>query len=157
MRSTAEKRLEELGLELPPDWTPRGQFLPYRTDGSTVYLSGQICEREGNVTHVGPVQNTPDGIAAAQNAARTCALNLLYRLREACNGDLDQVETVLRLGGFVNCQSGFPASPAVINAASEVFVALYGEAGWHARTAVGVAGLPGNASVEVDAVVRLRS
>lgn len=154
--SKAEDRLYDLGLSLPPDWTPRGQFLPYRVDGKTVYLSGQICEWDGDVTHTGPVDETPKGIEKGQKAAQICALNLLYRLREACDGDLDRVDCILRLGGFVNCVSGFGATPQVINGATEVFVALFGEAGWHARTAVGVSGLPGNASVEVDAIVRLR-
>ncbi len=149
--------MQAAGLAFPPDWQPRGQFLPYRRDGAVVYLSGQICEWDGAVTHTGPVDDTPDGIAAAQKAAQICALNLLYRLREACDGDLDRVDCILRLGGFVNCRTGFGATPAVINGATEVFVTLFGDAGWHARTAVGVCGLPGNAAVEVDAVVRLRS
>lgn len=156
MKSTIEQRLKQLGLQLPPDWTPRGQFLPYSRDGNTVYLSGQICEWDGKVTHLGPVQNTPKEIAKAQDAARICALNLLYRLRKACDGNLDRVDRVLRLGGFVNCSTGFSGSPAVINGASDVFIDVYGDAGWHARTAVGVAGLPGNASVEVDAIIKLR-
>lgn len=155
--SDAEKRLAELGLELPPDWKPRGQFLPFSRDGNTVYLSGQICEWAGAVTHSGPVQETPEGLEAGKVAAQVCALNLLYRLREACEGDLDRVEKVLRLGGFVNCMPGFASSPIVINGATEIFIALFGDQGWHARTAVGVSGLPGNASVEVDAVVKLKS
>ncbi len=134
-----------------------GQFLPFRRDGATVYLSGQVCEWDGSVTYVGPVLNTPEGIEAGKKAAKICALNLIYRLRQACDGDLDRVDCVLKLGGFVNCLSGFPSSPLVINGATEVFIALFGEEGWHARTAVGVSGLPGNASVEVDAIVRLRS
>jgi enamine deaminase RidA (YjgF/YER057c/UK114 family) len=150
-----DKKLADLGLVLPPDWTPRGQFLPFRREEATVYLSGQICEWDGKVTHTGPVENSEYGVAYGQAAARICALNLLYRLRQACDGDLGRVECVLRLGGFVNCQSGFPSSPAVINGATEVFIALFGEKGWHARTAVGVSGLPGNASVEVDAIIRL--
>jgi len=157
MTSQVEQRLRALGLELPPDWTPRGQFLPFRKDGAVVYLSGQICEWAGEVTHSGPVLDTTEGIETAREAAKICALNLIYRLREACDGDLDRVDAILRLGGFVNCLSGFPSSPAVINGATEVFIALFGGAGWHARTAVGVSGLPGNASVEVDAVVRLKS
>ncbi|PUB17317.1 RidA family protein [Yoonia sediminilitoris] len=156
MTSQVEQRLAALGLALPPDWTPRGQFLPFRKDGNTVYLSGQICEWAGAVTHAGPVADTPEGIQSGREAAQICALNLLYRLREACHGDLDRVDVVLRLGGFVNCQSGFGASPAVINGATELFIALFGASGWHARTAVGVPGLPGNASVEVDAIVRLK-
>lgn len=154
--SKTETRLRELGLELPPDWTPRGQFLPYRCDGAVVYLSGQICEWDGAVTHLGPVEETPEGIEKGRKAAQICALNLLYRLRQACDGDLDRVDFVLRLGGFVNCRSGFGATPQIINGATEVFVALFGEAGWHARTAVGVSGLPGNAAVEIDAVIRLK-
>ncbi|MDW3223172.1 MAG: RidA family protein [Paracoccaceae bacterium] len=157
MTSHAEERLFELGFELPSDWTPRGQFLPFRKDGLIVYLSGQICEWAGEVTHIGPVTDTPEALETARTAAQICALNLLYRLREACEGDLDRVDVVLRLGGFVNCGSGFPHSPAVINGATEVFIAAFGDQGWHARTAVGVSGLPGNASVEVDAIVRLKS
>ena len=156
MTSQVEQRMAKLDLALPPDWTPRGQFLPFRKDGPIVYLSGQICEWDGDVTHVGPVLDTPKAIKDAQAAARICALNLLYRLREACDGNLDRVDVILRLGGFVNCQSGFAQSPAVINGATEVFVALFGDKGWHARTAVGVSGLPANASVEVDAIVRLK-
>lgn len=155
--SRIETRMAQLGLELPPEWQPRGQFLPYRRDGAIIYLSGQICEWAGAVTHFGPVCDTPDGIADAQAAAKICALNLLFRLRQACDGDLDRVDCILRLGGFVNCTSGFPNSPAVINGATEVFIAVFGDQGWHARTAVGVAGLPGNAVAEVDAVVRLKN
>jgi enamine deaminase RidA (YjgF/YER057c/UK114 family) len=156
MTSRAEQKLADMGWELPPDWSPRGQFLPYRKDGTTVYLSGQICEWAGNVTHAGPVEETPEGLATGMAAARICALNLLYRLREACGGDLDRVDCILRLGGFVNCAPGFASSPAVINGATEVFTSVFGETGWHARTAVGVSGLPGNACVEVDAIVRIR-
>ena len=156
MTSSVETRLAEMGLELPPDWVPRGQFLPFRKDGTTVYLSGQICEWDGAVTHIGPVDDTPKGIETARKASQICALNLVYRLREACEGDLDRVDVILRLGGFVNCTSGFGQSPAVINGATELFIDLFGDSGWHARTAVGVSGLPGNAMVEVDAIVRLK-
>lgn len=150
------EKLAALGLDLPPDWTPRGRFLPYRRDGAIVYLSGQINEWHGEVTLTGPVEDTPDAVQAARMAAEVCALNLLHRLRQAADGDLDRVDCVLRLGGFVNCVPGFPHSPAVVNGATDLFISLFGEEGWHARTAVGVAGLPGNAAVEVDAVVRLK-
>ncbi len=155
MKNT-KKRLNAHGLELPPDWTPRGNFLPFRRDKSVIYLSGQICEWAGEVTHTGPVIDTPTGIEDAQTAARICALNLIYRLAEACEDNLDRVDCVLKLSGFVCCQSGFSNSPAVINGATEVFTNLFGEQGWHARTAVGVSGLPGNATVEVDAIIKLR-
>lgn len=152
-----DQRLKELGLTLPPPWTPRGAFLPFRRDGKLVYLSGQICEWDGKVTCAGPVGPGGVDIATAQEAAKVCALNLLYTLQMACDGDLDQVGTVQRLGGFVNCVPGFADSPAVINGATQVFIDVFGDAGRHARTAVGVSGLPGNAAVEVDAVVTLAS
>jgi enamine deaminase RidA (YjgF/YER057c/UK114 family) len=151
------EKLAALGLELPPDWVPRGRFLPYRREGAVVYLSGQICEWNGEVTLTGPVEETDDAVKAARKAAEVCALNLLHRLRQAADGDLDRVDRVLRLGGFVNCVPGFSQSPKVIDGATDLFIALFGEEGWHARTAVGVAGLPGNAAVEVDAVVTLRT
>lgn len=150
-----DQRMQELGLSLPPPWTPRGAFLPFRREGTLVFLSGQICEWDGKVTCTGPVGPGGIDIPTAQAAAKVCALNLLYTLRMACDGDLDRVGAVLRLGGFVNCLSGFGDSPAVINGATQVFIDVFGEAGRHARTAVGVSGLPGNASVEVDAVVAL--
>lgn len=155
--STVEEKLTDLGLSLPPDWAPRGRFLPYRRDGATVYLSGQICEWDGAVTLTGPVADTTEAVAEARKAAEVCALNLLYRLREAADGDLDRVDCILRLGGFVNCAPGFPQTPKVVDGATDLFIALFGESGWHARTAVGVPGLPGNAAVEVDAVVRLKA
>ena len=151
----AEARLAELGLTLPQPWSPRGKFLPFRRDGETVFLSGQICELDGVVVLEGPV----GGIAtaeAAREAAKVCALNLMHCLKIACDGDLDRVAEVVRLGGYVNCVPGFGESPKVIDGATEVFVDVFGEAGRHARTAIGVAGLPGNAAVEVDAVIRIR-
>jgi enamine deaminase RidA (YjgF/YER057c/UK114 family) len=154
--SRVMRKLAELGHQLAPDWTPRGRFLPYRRDGQVIYLSGQICEWHGAVTMSGPVRDTPGEIEAAREAAVICALNLLQRLQLAADGDLDRVDCVLRLGGYVNCAPGFPHSPKVIDGATNLFIALFGEDGWHARTAIGVAGLPGNAAVEVDAVVRLK-
>lgn len=153
-----DAKLAELGLLLPPDWMPRGTFLPYRTEGTLVFLSGQICEWGGAVTCEGPVGPGGVDVATARQAARVCALNLIYRLKQACDGDLDRVVAIQRLGGFVNCLPGFPDSPAVINGATDVFLEVFGkEVGMHARTAVGVAGLPGNAAVEVDAIVTLRA
>lgn len=153
--SRVEERLAELGLRLPPPWTPRGAFAPYRRCGTTVYLSGQINEWDGAVTLSGPVHTDDESVAAAAEAARICALNLLYCLRDACDGDLDRVAGFMRLGGFVSCELGFPWSPRVIDGATLLLRDLYGERGVHARTAVGVAGLPGNAAVEIDAIVEL--
>jgi enamine deaminase RidA (YjgF/YER057c/UK114 family) len=160
MGGRIERRLHKLGLSLPERCTPRGNFLPYRLEGHLVFMAGQICEWNGAIPYVGPVTAAPDGdpsvdLTTAKIAARLCALNLLFHLRNACGGDLDRLQRVVRVGGFVNCTAGFDQSPTVINGASDLFIELYGDAGWHARTAVGVPGLPGNASVEVDAIFAL--
>ncbi|MEC9347962.1 MAG: RidA family protein [Pseudomonadota bacterium] len=163
--SRIEEMLSRMGLALPERCTPRGAFLPYRREGSLVFMAGQICEWNGNVPVTGPVlragETAPAGIAAVdidagKKGAQICALNLLFHLKAAAGGDLDRLENVVRLGGFVQCLPGFDASPAVLNGASDLLIALYGEAGRHARTAVGVSGLPANASVEVDAIFRLK-
>ncbi len=162
--SEIEAKLRAAGLALPDVCKPRGAFLPYRVEGDLVFMAGQICEWNGDVPYTGPVLadgQASDGrisidLAAGRKAAELCALNLLFHLKTAAGGDLDKVARVVRLGGFVQCLPGFGASPAVINGASDLLIALYGEAGRHARTAVGVAGLPANASVEVDAIFSLR-
>lgn len=148
-------RLEALGLSLPQPWTPRGMFEPWRREGRLLFLSGQICEWNGQVVLEGPVGGSASR-EAARDAARVCLLNLLYAVSLALEGDLDRVSGAVRLGGFVNCVPGFPDSPWVIDGASELLIALYGERARHVRTAVGVAGLPGNAAVEVDAILAIR-
>ena len=164
MARDIEQRLRERGLSLPQSCVPDGSFLPWRRDGGQLFLAGQTCERDGRVVHRGPVltegQSPPADrpwidLATGRRAAELCALNLLLHARTACEGDLGRVRGVLRVGGFVNCLPGFDRSPSVIDGASDLFVALFGEAGRHARTAVGVCGLPGDASVEVDAVFLL--
>jgi enamine deaminase RidA (YjgF/YER057c/UK114 family) len=148
------ERLAEMQLQLPSRCEPRGNFVPFKRSGTIVYLAGQICEWNGTVEYQGQVGKDLD-LETAHKAARICALNLLFHLRIACGGSLERISECLRVGGFVNCVPGFPSPPAVINGASDLFVALFGEAGRHARTAVGVAALPGNAAVEVDAIFAL--
>lgn len=164
MTGTLEQRLAALQSRLPDSCTPRGNFLPYHREGNLVFLAGQICEWNGDVPYIGPVispsQTAPAGVSGldidtGRKAAELCGLNLLFHLRDACSGDLGRVRTIIRVGGFVNCLSGFDQSPAVINGASDLFIEIFGDAGKHARTAVGVSGLPANAAVEVDAVVSL--
>lgn len=165
MPNDVERKLSERGLALPDSCTPRGNFLPYDREGSLLFMAGQICEWNGDVPLRGPVlsgtQTAPDGlqvndVEAGRKAAEICALNLLFHLRDACEGDYDRVKGIIRVGGFVNCLPGFDQSPAVINGASDLLIDLFGEAGRHARTAVGVCGLPANAAVEVDAVIALK-
>jgi len=149
-----ERRLVELGVVLPECPRPIASFLPYRITGSLVYLAGQTCEQGGRMVYTGRVGVELD-LDLGRAAARVCALNLLAALRLACGGDLDRVACCVRVGGFVQANPGFPSVPKVIDGASELFIGLFGERGRHARTAIGVATLPGNAAVEVDAIFEL--
>lgn len=165
MPDVIDDRLRDMGLSLPERCDPRGNFLPLERSGNLVFMAGQICEWNGEVPFVGPVRRESElavhgepsvTIAEGRKGAQLCALNMLFHLKAACGGDLSQVVSVVRVGGFVNCRFGFDQSPAVINGASDLFINLFEDAGRHARTAVGVAGLPANASVEVDAIFELR-
>jgi len=147
-----EEKLAALGLTLPPPPAPAGSYVPYRIHGDTLILSGVLCVRDGAVTHAGQVgreQTVESGKAAAQ----ICALNTLSAIRAALGG-LGRVQEFLFVSGYVNGVAGFDQSPQVINGASDLFVSLYGDAGRHARAAVAVAGLPRNASVEIQVTVR---
>ncbi len=149
-----DRRLEPLGLVVPRRPEPIALFLPYQRSGSLVFLAGQTCERDGKMLYTGRVGEEVD-FETARRAAVVCALNLVAALREACHGRFELVSRCLRVGGFVQASSGFARVPHVIDAASEVFVALFGERGKHARTAIGVSTLPQNAAVEVDAIFEL--
>lgn len=151
MSDTVLDRLSALGLVLPPVPPPRGAFKPFSRAGNLVYLAGQICEWNGEVRFSGPIGEGHD-LKVGQAAAQLCALNLLASLSLALDGDLDRVVACHRLGGFVYAEPGYPDVPKVINGASDLMFALFGEAGRHARTAVGVATLPAGASVEVDGI-----
>lgn len=149
-----ERRLAALGLSLPAPPQPIALFLPFRRSGQLVFLAGQTCEQDGKVLYTGRVGLELD-FETARQAALLCALNLLAALREACDGRLERVARCVRVGGFVQASAGYPRVPQVIDGASELFVGLFGERGKHARTAVGVATLPQNAAVEVDAIFEL--
>jgi enamine deaminase RidA (YjgF/YER057c/UK114 family) len=151
MSGVVARRLAGLGLRLPPVPQPRGSFKPYSRHASLVFLAGQICEWDGEVRYAGRIGETLD-LASGQKAAELCALNLLASLSLALDGDLDRVVCCHRLGGFVRARPDYPDVPKVINGASDLMFALFGESGRHARTSVGVANLPGNASVEVDGI-----
>lgn len=144
----AEKRLQELGIQIPPPPQAGGNYLPFRRSGNLLFLSGVISlsATAGNwLGQVGQERTTGEGYAAA----RLCALNVLALLR-ANFGSLDVVSQLLYVGGYVNAVAGFDASPQVINGASDLFIEVLGEAGQHARAAVAVAGLPKNATVEIQ-------
>jgi enamine deaminase RidA (YjgF/YER057c/UK114 family) len=149
--SRIEGKLAELGLELPRPPVPIANFVPFTVTGNLVFLAGQVNEWNGTVPFVGKLGEVEAGI----KAARLCGLNLLACLKLACDGDLDRVRRCIRLGGFVNCAPEFGFAPAVVNGASDLIVAVLGDAGRHARTAVGVASLPRSAAVEVDGIFEI--
>jgi enamine deaminase RidA (YjgF/YER057c/UK114 family) len=146
-----EAKLAELNLSLPPAPVPLGSYVPYRISGDTLFLSGVLCVRDGAVTHAGQV-GRDQTVESANAAAQVCALNTLAAIKAAL-GRLDRVKEFLLVNGYVNGVAGFDQSPAVINGASDLFVKLYGESGKHARAAVAVAGLPRNATVEIQVTV----
>jgi enamine deaminase RidA (YjgF/YER057c/UK114 family) len=153
--SKAEQKLSELGLTLPQPAAPVANYVGYVVSGSTVYISGQLPIKNGKLAYVGKLG---DGVSVEEGyeAGKLCALNILAHLKAACGGNLDRVARVLRLGGFVNSTPEFTDAPKCVNGASDLMVAVFGDAGRHARAAVSVAGLPGGAAVEVDAVIELK-
>lgn len=148
-----ESRLQELGLSLPTPPAAAGNYLPAVQVGNLLHLAGVICLRDGEMTHTGAV-GRDQTVATGAEAARICALNLLANIRTAL-GSLERVKRFVSLHGFVQAVPGFAESPAVINGASDLIVSVFGDAGRHARAAVGVSGLPRNSTVEITAVVEL--
>ncbi len=151
MSGRIEARLKELGIELPRASAPVANYVPYTISGGLVVISGQICVWNGERRFVGKLGGDIS-IADGQEAAKLCALNILAHLRVAAGGDLDRIRRCLRVGGFVNCTPEFTDMPQVINGASDLMVAVFGDAGRHARAAVGVSSLPLGVAVEVEAM-----
>ncbi|MDR5905725.1 RidA family protein [Franzmannia qiaohouensis] len=147
--------LAQRGLSLPDIPAPRGTFRPWSRLDNQLFLAGQICERDGKVLYPGKVGAEFD-LETGKLAAQACALNLLAALNDAVEGDMDRVVRCVRMNGFVNVAPGFHDVPLVINGASELFIDLFGDASRHARTAIGVATLPGNAAVEVESIFEIR-
>jgi enamine deaminase RidA (YjgF/YER057c/UK114 family) len=154
MSGKIEARLKELGLELPAATAPIANYVPFTRSGSLVVVSGQVSVRDGKPEFVGKL-GREISVTEGQQAARLCALNILAHAKAACGGDLDRVKRVLRLGGFVNCMPEFTQMPQVVNGASDLMVELFGDAGKHARVAVGVASLPLGVAVEVEAMFEI--
>lgn len=151
MAGTVDQKLAELGITLPGAAAPAGSYVPYVVTGNQVYISGQITLQDGALKYLGTVGDDID-IDTAYQAARLCGINLLAQLKAACNGDLDRVKQVVKLGGFVNCTPDFTDHPKVINGASDLMKEVFGKAGEHARFAVGCPSLPLGIPVEVDGI-----
>ncbi len=152
--SQVEERLAALGITLPQPNPPVANYVPFVRAGALVHISGQVSlDAAGGVR--GIVGEDVD-LETAKGAARICGINLLAQMRAACDGDLDRIVRVVKLGGFVQAGPEFFDIPQVVNGASDLMVAAFGDAGKHARSAVGVYRLPLNFAVEVDAVVEVR-
>jgi len=152
--SVIEARLTELGLTLPDAPVPVGAYTTWVASGGLLFLSGTTCYVDGSLLSVGKV-GTEVSLDQARQAARQTALNLLAVLKQAL-GDLDRVARVVKVNGYVNSAPGFDRQPEVINGASELFLAVFGDRGVHARTSIGVSELPGRIPVEIEMVVEVR-
>lgn len=154
MTGRIETRLKDLGISLPAPPAPVASYVPAVKTGNLVFISGQIPMGDGGLKYVGIVGqdlSVDDGKAAA----RLCAINLLAQVKAACDGDLDRVTRCVKLSVFVNAVPGFGQHPEVANAASDLMVEVFGDAGKHARAAVGAGSLPRNVAVEVEAVFEI--
>jgi len=151
---SAEARLAALGLTLPPAAAPVANYIPFTIAGRILYVSGQVPRRDGRLWPIGQV-GAAISVEEAKAAAENCFLAVLAHARTAAGGSLDGVARVLRITGYVNSAPGFGDQPLVINGASDCAVAVFGEAGRHARSAVGVSALPGNVAVEVEGILEL--
>jgi enamine deaminase RidA (YjgF/YER057c/UK114 family) len=152
--SRIEDRLAELGIALPQPNAPVANYVPFVRAGEVLHVSGQVSvDASGGIK--GVVGEELD-LETARRAARLCGINLLAQVKAACEGDLERVRQVVKLNGFVQAGPGFYEIPQVVNGASDLMVEVFGEAGRHARSAVGVYRLPLNFAVEVDAVVALK-
>ncbi|HZD68715.1 MAG TPA: RidA family protein [Actinomycetes bacterium] len=152
--ATPEQRLEELGIVLPEAPRPLAAYVPTVRSGSMVYVSGQVPMVDGKVAYAGRLGASGLSVEDGAQAARRCAINVLAALKAEL-GQLSRVRRVVKLTGFVASEPDFVDQPKVVNAASELLVEVFGDAGKHARSAVGMASLPLGVPVEVEAIVEV--
>jgi enamine deaminase RidA (YjgF/YER057c/UK114 family) len=152
--SIIDARLKELGVTLPLPPMPVASYVPVTISGNIVFVSGQIPIADGAIKYVGKL-GVDVPMEAGQAAAQLCAINILAQLKAAI-GDLDRVVKCLRLGVFINAAPDYSQHPEVANGASDLIAALFGDAGKHARAAVGVGSLPRGVAVEVDATFEIK-
>jgi enamine deaminase RidA (YjgF/YER057c/UK114 family) len=144
------------GLVVPDLIPSKALFSPYSLNNGILVVSGQLPFKDGKLVAAGSVP-AEASVESAREAARACVVNILSSVKTATDGDFERVESLIRLGGFVVTSAGFHDAPSIINAASELMVAVFGERGRHARVAIGVSSLPFNASVEVEATFSIRA
>ena len=149
-----DEKLKSLGIELPTPVKPVANYLPWVKSGNLVFLSGQLPFLNGKINLKGQVgaEVSPEAAAAE---ARQCAINLITQMRDACDGDLSKVKRIVKITGFVASPAHFADHALVMNGASNFLVEVFGEAGRHARSSVGVASLPMNVPVEIEAIIEV--
>lgn len=151
---TVDARLKELNIVLPTPPAPVASYVPYIVSGKFVYISGQVTLTPEGLKYVGTVGkelSLEDGKAAA----RLCGINVIAQAKAACDGDLDRVKRIVKVTVFVNAVPGFGQHPEIANGASDLFVEVFGDAGKHARAAVGAGSLPRNVATEVEAILEI--
>ena len=154
MSAAIKARLKELGIVLPQAAAPAANYVPYVISGNLLYLSGQLPMENGKVAVTGHLGRDVN-IAGGQRAAELCAINILAQASAALGGDLGRIKRLVKLNGFVASVPEFVEQHLVINGASNLLANVLGEAGKHARAAVGMAALPLNAAVEIDAIMEI--
>ncbi len=150
-----EQRLSQLGIKLPDTAAPAGTYVPYILEKNQLWISGQVPFWNGKVKYCGKVCSEVS-MDDAIMSARICGLNILAQIKKALE-DLNRVERVIKLNGFVNSASDFTDHPIVINGASDLMVDVFGEFGRHTRLAMGASSLPLNSTTEVDALISIRT
>ena len=151
---TVEARLKELNIALPTPPAPVASYVPFVVSGKHVYISGQVTLTAEGLKYVGVVGKDVT-IEDGKAAARLCGLNVIAQAKAASGGDLDRIKRIVKVTVFVNAAPGFTQHPEVANGASDLFVEVFGEAGKHARSAVGAASLPRNVATEVEAILEI--
>ncbi len=156
MAGRIDKRLSDLGIELPVPVAPKAaKILHYKQSGNLLFISGQVPRVDGEISYVGKI-GREYSLAQGQEAARVSVLSVLGAARHALDGDLDRIEEVVRVKGYINVDPDFTQISEVLNGASELLIELFGDPGRHARTAIGVASMPFGVAIEVEAVLQVR-
>jgi enamine deaminase RidA (YjgF/YER057c/UK114 family) len=151
MPGKIDARLKDMGIVLPQSVPPAANYVPWTRSGNLLFIAGQIPVKDGKDLHSGKLGERVS-LEHGREAAKLCAINILAQVKAALDGDLDRVVRCLRLTGFVNATPEYTDHPQVINGASDFMVEVFGDAGRHARAAVGAGSLPRGVCVEIDAI-----
>ena len=153
--SKIEEKLKSLNIAVPQPLAPVANYVGFVKSGNQVFVSGQLPIENGEVKYIGKV-GSKISVEEAQKAARICAINIIAQIKLACEGDLERVVRCVKLGVFVNGEADFIYHPVVANGASDLIADVFGDAGKHARAAVGSGSLPRGVSVEIDAIFEIK-